>query len=436
MTVDPFAYRVHGHRGRSVQWAGHELVELESPHLRVVISPSRGAEILELRVKSHDLDVFWHGHPEVVRNSGGRTTVALDRGNSLDDFSGGWQEVLPNAQYPVVHRGAPLGQHGEAALVPWRWRIVADEPDEASVRFSVRLRRVPLILARTVTLRGDKLRFDEEIENWASTGYAFQWGHHVAFGGPLIEAGCRVVAPTGAPLLVPPDDSPTNRLAAGTGTWPRASAPNGEAVDLAEIPADDGTEGTVVLGPLSQGFAGLENESLGVGLQMTWDPAVFPFCWMWMVYGGLPNWPLWGRERIFTLEPFTSLVEPLDEAIQHGRALTLDAGAVRATCFPSPSHPDSRSRPQPQEAHSGKSARQTEALVQIAEPWCIGCSGNCTHASASIARTMKAVTSETKPSRTDSTFNVFAVIAIPCPAAPVREGAPSPIRRWSLGSET
>lgn len=328
--ADPFQPRYNGHRGRLVRWVGHELVELDSPQLRVIVSPTRGAEILEIRAKSHDLDLLWHGHPDVVSNRGGRMSTTLGKGNFLDDFAGGWQEILPSAQFPVEYRGALLGQHGEAALLPWSWRVIEDEPARIVIEFSVELRRLPLRLVRRMTVQDERLRFDEVVENLGRTPIAVQWGHHIALGGPIIGAGARWSLPRDAPFAVQ-DEGPGSRLAAGTGRWPVASDSGGEPIDLATLPTDNGTHQTVILGPLDVGRAELDNDDLGLRIRVDWDPAVYRYCWMWTVAGGLPDWPFWGRQRLATIEPFTSPLVPLDQCVDRGEALSLAAGERRAS---------------------------------------------------------------------------------------------------------
>ena len=325
---DPFESRARHHRGRVINWEGHELIELESPELKVVVSTSRGAEILELRTKHLDLDLLWHGHPDVVRNVGGTATTPLPQGNFLDDFAGGWQEILPSAQFPVEYRGARLGQHGEAALLPWSWQLVTDSPDELVIRLSVELRRTPIRVTREMTLRGGALRFEESVENLAATPIDIQWGHHIAFGGPAVGPGTVLSMPAGAGVTIPGDESPSNRFNAGQTCWPHAVGRNTDTTRLDVLPADDGTDGTFVVGPLAIGTAAIRNDELPLVIELDWDATVFPYCWTWMVLGGHPDWPLWGRHRLVTIEPFTSPLTSLTSAVENGQSLVVPANGT------------------------------------------------------------------------------------------------------------
>ena len=103
---DPFIRRAFGHYGRLALWEGHEIIEMTSPEIHLKVSLTRGAEILELRSKKLDLELLWHGQEDIVRNREGVQSTQAPMGNFLDHFSGGWQEVLPNAQYPVDYKGA------------------------------------------------------------------------------------------------------------------------------------------------------------------------------------------------------------------------------------------------------------------------------------------------------------------------------------------
>ena len=85
----------------------------------------------------------------------------------FDGYEGGWQEVLPNGGPPAEHRGARFDQHGDVAGLAWDYAIVEDSEDIVSVRFSVRSRRVPLRVVKTMSLRSGAaaLEVAEEVTN-------------------------------------------------------------------------------------------------------------------------------------------------------------------------------------------------------------------------------------------------------------------------------
>ncbi len=329
---DPFIRRNSGHSGSVYFWEGHEILEMSSPKINLKISLTRGAEILELRAKDVDLDLLWHGHEDIVRNRPAVASIGAPSGNFLDHFSGGWQEVLPSAQYPVEYNGASLGAHGEVALLSWNYRILTDIESEISVEFSVSLRRLPLRLIRVMTLRDAVLRFDERVENSGSETIDFQWGQHLALGGQLIDPGSEILVSDGEAISIPNYSGPTYRFEAGTtSVWPMAHLANGDLVNVAQLPADDGTDGHLVLGPMKKPSVTIRNRNLKIDVKMEWDNKTYPYCWIWMVWGGIKGWPLWGRDRLITVEPFSSPIISLDEAILQGLSLKIaPQGEVRS----------------------------------------------------------------------------------------------------------
>ena len=323
---DPFIRRASGHFGRLGLWEGHEIVEMSSPQLHLKVSLSRGAEILEMRSRKLDLDLLWHGHEDIVRHRPSTETTAAPIGTFLDHFSGGWQEVLPAAQYPVEYKGAPIGAHGEVAMLSWDYRIVSDEAESLSVEFYVDLRRFPLRLTRRMTLTNGILKMDESVENLSTEFVEFQWGHHLVLGGPFVNPGMEIVVSQGERIEIPNYPSPSYRYQVETKTrWPEAYLANGELTDVSVVGETDGTDGHLILGPMDEATIIFRNQDFATDFKMSWDKEVFPYCWIWMVLGGAPQWPLWGRDRLVTLEPFSSPVISLQDAIAHGSALALKA---------------------------------------------------------------------------------------------------------------
>ncbi|MBC7464232.1 MAG: DUF4432 family protein [Actinobacteria bacterium] len=322
---DPFIRRAVGHFGRVALWEGHEIVEMSSPHIHLKISLSRGAEILEMRSRRLDMDILWHGHEDIVRHRPATQTSAPSIGNFLDHFSGGWQEVLPTAQYPVEYKAAPIGAHGEVAMLSWNYRVISDESDSISVEFFVDLRRFPLRLTRRMTLTDGVLRMDESVENLSAEMIEFQWGHHLVLGGPFVDPGMEMIVNTGERIEIPSYPSPTYRYKVETeSTWPSAYLADGSLADVSIVGETDGTDGHLILGPMSDTTVIFRNHKFETDVKIAWDMKVFPYCWIWMVLGGIPQWPLWGRDRLVTLEPFSSPVISLTDAIAQGSALKLN----------------------------------------------------------------------------------------------------------------
>lgn len=329
---DPFSSRAIGHFGRLYVWEGHQILELNSAQLLVKVSITRGAEILELRDKRKNLDILWHNHEDIVRNREFISSRNSEFGNFLEHFSGGWQEVLPAAQYPVEYKGVKVGGHGEAALLSWNFEVLEDSADQLKVRLWVDLRLFPLRLTRVMTLKDEMLRFDETVENMGEEEIEFQWGQHLVLGGPLADPGAELIVESGERFEVPHYPSPTYRFDVDqVGTWPNVKKVDGQVEDVSLLPKSDGTDGHVILGPMRTPDVALVNREIGMKARMRWGQETFPYCWIWMVWGGIKQYPLWGAHRLVTIEPFSSPVIPLTQAIETGSALQVKpAGIVSA----------------------------------------------------------------------------------------------------------
>jgi hypothetical protein len=123
------------------------------------------------------------------------------------------------------------------------------------------------------------------------------WGHHLAFGPPFLQPGCRLELPVEGPFE----------------TVPEAGAPS--AIHYLD---GFGGEGTYTL----------RGERAGV--RVTWDARTMPYLWVWQEHGATREYPWWGRLRALGLEPFSSFpTEGLGEAVRNGSALRLGPREAR-----------------------------------------------------------------------------------------------------------
>lgn len=313
-----FQFRTRGARGALIRWLGHDAVVLENRGLRVTVSVTRGGELLELRDKATDVDALWHAEAGIVAADTGTPSVSDPRGNFLDSFAGGWQEVFPSGGDATTYGGAMLGQHGEVALLPWSWRIDDDSSDRVAVTFTVACRRMPLRLERRLAIDGDRpvLQWSGRVINDSPMPIAYMWGHHLALGAPLVGPGSRLELPHGARCTVPgPPLSGVEgyRLAAAETRWPSVIA-SGGAATLEQLPPADGTTTHLFLDELPVARGAVRNDELGLTGELRWDLEAYPHVWCWGVFAGHRSYPLWGRHYLMTIEPFTSPFMTLEQA--------------------------------------------------------------------------------------------------------------------------
>lgn len=326
------ARRNHGARITESRVEGMPVVALENELLRVSVLAGKGADVIELLYKPRDLDFCW-ARPAPLANPARRPAGAADGvATFLDWYHGGWQEVLPSAGAPSSHDGAAFGQHGEVHLVPWDHEIVADAPGEIAVRFRVRLRRLPLLLERTMSLRsGDpRLRIEQRLVNESDVEQRAMWGQHVVFGPPFLEPGMRIRVPDGAQALPHPEPvGPNGRRIAVDGSapaafaWPDAPAPGGGTLDLSRVPARGEPSELLYLTGLADGWC--EIGAAGrPGFRLDWDVNVLPYLWVWQELGATTGWPWHGEAYVVGLEPSSSHpTNGLAAAVENDTALRL-----------------------------------------------------------------------------------------------------------------
>jgi galactose mutarotase-like enzyme len=310
--------RHHGCRVDEVRWRGHRLIVLENELLRISVLASKGADIIEMRYKPHDLDVLWHAPQTILPASEGFPTSARNQGSFLDHYSGGWQEVLPNAGPATLYKGAELGQHGEAALLPWDLRVIEDQAARIEIEFIVETRRTPFRLARRMALESGSpiLTLNESLTNSGEEEMHCAWGHHPALGAPFIEPGCVIEMPDCEVTQPASMHSLARRFVTEQiGHFPYLPTVNGEQGRVDEVqPKESRTEDVLLFSGFSEGRCSVDNPAMGISFALSWDPVVFPYLWSWQVYGGSWSYPYYGRAYTVALEPFNCPILDLGEA--------------------------------------------------------------------------------------------------------------------------
>jgi hypothetical protein len=315
-----------GARVRESRTAGLETVVLENERLRVGVLAGMGADVVELNLKRRDLDFAWLAPGGVRAPAPGAVDAVAP---FVDRYPGGWQEVLPNGGAPSSHAGASYAQHGEVCLLPWDHDIVADEPDQVAVRFTVGARKVPLRLARTMRLASGStsVELHEVLENASGARVEVMWGHHIALGPPFLRPGCRIAVPAGVEVLTHDGEGvhpAGRRVAPGRHRWPQVPAPGGGTIDLRELPERGAPSEMLYLTGFAEGRYEVTDPERGVGLRVAWDATVMPYLWLWQELGAHVTAPWWGRMYTLGLEPFTSLpTDGLAAAVRNGTALRL-----------------------------------------------------------------------------------------------------------------
>lgn len=307
---------------------GLRTVFLENELLRVGVLLDKGADIFSFLHKPSDTDFLWRS-PIGLRNPRAQTaTMATDSSAFLDAFHGGWQEILPGGG-PANYRGAPLGLHGEVTSLPWTMQIVSDEPEAIEVALAVECIRTPFRLERQMRMESGSpvVTIRERLTNLSPTPQELMWGHHPAFGAPFLRAGVRLIIPAARGEAHAPRWAADSILEPGSSfDWPLATSAEG-SLDLSRVPGEDAHfSGMAYLSELSAGWFAVLDPATRIGFGLAWPVEVFPYLWFWHVYGGSPGYPWWDRAYVAALEPWTSIPNNLDQAIQRGTQAMLKGG--------------------------------------------------------------------------------------------------------------
>lgn len=323
-----------GARLRDVMYQGLRMVILENELLRIGVLAGKGADLVELNYKPRDMDFTWLA-PGGVRNPASHAATAPDnRAAFRENYPGGWQEIFPNGGMPSSYDGADYGQHGEVFNVPWDVNIIDDTEEEVAVRFTVRTRKSPCVIEKTIRLQRKAAGFqiEERLRNESPVQIRAMWGHHITFGPPFLQPGCGIRLPDGISVQPHPEAvAPGGRRVSGPGSFPWPKDP-GNATDLSVVP-DPGTPSDVVY---LTGFPGGEawyevfRPEANLGMRVEWDARQMPFMWYWQEFGGTTGYPWYGRNYNIGLEPFSSAPSlGLADAVANGTALTLEPGEER-----------------------------------------------------------------------------------------------------------
>jgi galactose mutarotase-like enzyme len=278
-------------------------VRIENEHLSVTTTPDKGADILSIRHVASGFDPMWVS-PWGVRRPGQIHTAPDSQVAWMDAYAGGWQELFPNGGTGCTLHGADLPFHGEASVSAWEWEVLPD-----GVRFFIRLVRSPFLLERTMRLAPDSptLLIDGRAENKGRVPIEYMWSHHPAFGAPFLSGDC--VIETNATQILADPVAPGPLLEPGSRhDWPFIPVDGGR-LDVSRIPSEDETRSLMAY---LAGFEGerawyaIKNERDMSRVEFAWDPADFPYAWLWQEMHAQMESPWYGEGYVMAIEPATS----------------------------------------------------------------------------------------------------------------------------------
>ncbi len=97
--------RNYGCRITEFTYMGYEALTLQNESLRITLLPGKGSDIIEFLYKPLDVDFMWLSKPGLRPAGWGAGTGADPNSQFLDNYPGGWPEILPNFGDPCQYRG-------------------------------------------------------------------------------------------------------------------------------------------------------------------------------------------------------------------------------------------------------------------------------------------------------------------------------------------
>jgi galactose mutarotase-like enzyme len=311
---------------------GVPAVRLRNPHVTVDVLPHKGADIYAITDARTGIDVLWKS-PLGVRppNHG---YLSKDSATAwLEQYEGGWQEILPNAGAEHSYKGVPLSFHGESTLLPWDYTVQQSAGGEVAVAFSCQLYRSPFRIEREMRMTEHSAAFTlrERVTNLAGEAMDFMWGHHPAYGAPFVSEHLRVCTNARRQFADGHNANPFSPLAQDAySAWPHAAGKDGGTVDLRTMPPQ-GTRSTCLAYLMDFDGApwyALINPALRLGVGVAWSGEVFKHLWYWQEMHASAGFPFYSRSYALALEPHSSYPHELVNVMNTTRThLTLAAGA-------------------------------------------------------------------------------------------------------------
>jgi hypothetical protein len=309
---------------------GLRVLHLENECFKLSILPEVGAKILSLFDKQRSRNVLWE-NPRIRPQR-----FPIDA-NFDNYWCGGWDDAFPTAD-ACVHQGEPFPNLGELRSLNWHVEDLSSDALGGSARLSAYGPISAIKAIKTVSLVGQEIHLDFEIESRSPLPVDFLWGTHPALA---VGAGTRLIIPA-------------RRGIVGQSSDPSLGSP-GQHYDWPMIKSDKGTTDMSIVQDISAGIAcghyatELEDgwyavETAGAGVLFEFPLETCPCLWLWLVYGG------WRGYHHAILEPWTGYPVNLEQAVKEGRARQLgpaETFAVRIRCTtytPPESHADALRR--------------------------------------------------------------------------------------------
>jgi hypothetical protein len=281
---------------------------LSNGRIRLSVDPTRGGTITEL-VDDASGDQWFLNVPE-------RRRGFPDNHPAYDDvWAGGFEELFPN-DAPGKFDERELPDHGEL----WSGAFETLEASPARLRLRRTCTSVPAVIEKTIQLDAVSAAADISYK-LTNRGAAPLWHLFKLHAAMRVEAADRLLLPGGVVSAVEPGFGTLSTH--GPWEWPVA-VERGKSVDLSTVrDVADRFKEFVYVSELPSGACGIRRTRTGHSFHIEYPQDVFPFCWLFITYGG------WREYNTVVLEPCTNMPKDLEAARLAGSCAVLAAGEVK-----------------------------------------------------------------------------------------------------------
>lgn len=258
-------------------YRGLQVLRLQNDHLCLDILPELGAKIYNFVHRPTGRNLLWH-NPNIppARQSFG---AVFD-----DNWSGGWDELIPNDLPCPEPEGDILPDHGEYWSQPVSWQVLQAGGPSAEVRFTSRGRVLPVTFEKTCRLNdGDSFcRMHYRLINHGTEPFDFLWNIHPALS---ISPDTWLDVPAGECFTDPWREARFPGF--GRFQWPLVTDRQGGQCDLRRVePPESGIADHHYLLNVHEGWYGVTNRRAKVGFGLVFPTSVFPNVWLFRTFGG------------------------------------------------------------------------------------------------------------------------------------------------------
>jgi len=322
--MEPAKPRNYGCRIKdNITYQGMRCLYLENRFLKVGLLLDKGSDIFEFLYKPLDMDMVWLSPAGIQNPQRFSLTKSQPAGRFMDIYEGGWQEIFPNGGGACSYQGVQWGQHEEAALLPWDYSIIEDEPEQIKVELYTETRLMPFKLVKILTLKqdGPTLFIQEQATNLSPEDLKIIWGHHLVYGNPFLQPGCRINIGAKKGLVYQDPQPLDENIEPGIEfSWPHLPVGTEGSVDISLIPGQDAkTAKFLYLSGLDEGRYEIINDYCQLKVAVEWNLDTMPYVWYWQEFNKSRGYPWYGRSRVLGLEPFSTDSMGLDNTVARGR---------------------------------------------------------------------------------------------------------------------